>query len=252
MKLRSDGKNYTDLYNVLGVSRNADPREISDAYNSIVDKFNREKEKAEAQIEQANKAYGVLNNENMRMRYNNTLDSQPVGNGRTDPASGEGAREENGEFMTVFTIDGRGNFFMEKIEKSGLPPMKEKAAYTLFFGGGKRTFIPKDLWNSWRELCELLRSRDAIKTSIEDVGLAVELLTEKNGRLMYSKTVRTVSQLPLTFPENMGRLGEIYAYCDEKDNFKVLDRYTWRNLRRDKEELALDQDDFDGGENTAL
>lgn len=67
-------KNY---YDILGVSRNANPKQIKEAYYKLAMKHHPDKNqgKLTQQFREIKEAYDVLSNESSRMQYNSTNSS---------------------------------------------------------------------------------------------------------------------------------------------------------------------------------
>ncbi len=228
---------HESYYSTLGVSRHADASEIRSAYKSLVADLDCECAE-DVDIERsAKKAYSVLADKNLRMRYNNTLDAQA---GYDEDEPGSDAHDNDGETaVTVYTIDSRGNWYTEKHSRDNLPGFSGTDAYVLRINEEEGKVVPKDLWNRWRDLCAIWRSKNAIKGSIGDICLDVDLISMKDGRLEYTKTLRKVSQLPLIFPKTVGELGKVYAYKNESGEVMLVEQYDWMHLRRIMEKQSL-------------
>ena len=225
---RHDGARES-FYNMLGVSRDADASEIKSAYRNLMADLDSESAEDMFLGSEAKKAYSVLKDKNMRMRYNNTLDTQA---GYETDEGGDAAVVEGETALTVYTIDSRGNWFTEKMDRGSGPAVKGSEAYVLHLDEKREDIISKELWNRWRDLCAIWRSKDVIKGNIGDVSLDVDLISAKNGRLEYTRTRRKVSQLPVVFPRAVGELGEVYAYKNEDGEVMIVEQYDWMHLRR--------------------
>lgn len=219
------------LYNVLGVSPDAGQAQIKSAYNSLVSDAETMDEASRTQ-----RAYQVLGNKNMRMRYDNALASQPgteSANTFPDVTGGSG-------LVTVYTIDQHGNWFTEKRSRSELPTFDGNSAYILRLEEENVCAISKNLWNKWRDLCEIWQSKNVITDTIGNICLSVDLITMENGRLAQTKTLRKVSQLPLMFPNAVSETGEVYAYRDEGGDTAIIEEYDYIHLRRLMERQSRD------------
>ena len=211
------------LYNVLGVSPTAGQSQIKSAYKSLLTGMG-----ADDAVISAKRAYQVLSDKNMRMRYDNALASQAGfdnSENRPEVAGGPG-------MVTVYTIDRHGNWYTEKRQREKLPDFDGSGVYAISIGDENVSIIPKGLWNKWRDLCEIWRSRDVIKDTIGNVSLNVDLISLKNGRLAYSKIQKKVSQLPPMFPNAVNEKGEVYAYRDEMGETVIIEEYDYVQLRR--------------------
>lgn len=227
-------KKNSSYYKVLGVSRDADAGAIKTAYKTALADLNAADNSDEDWFKTVNKAYSVLCDENMRRRYNNALDSNAAC-ANDETVSAESSEPESvrrfGDKVTVYTINEAGSCYTEKVDKSELPAAAEGSVYVLSIGGGKRTIVAKELWNKWLDLCDILKSKNAICGSVEDVKLNVELIYINNGEWKYTKTLRSVSQLPISFPAMVDELGVVYAYLDKNGCFRIMDKYEWKHLR---------------------
>ncbi|THH02218.1 hypothetical protein EW026_g629 [Hermanssonia centrifuga] len=88
-----------DYYKVLGVSRDADTRTIKKAFRKAVLKAHPDKGGSEAKMATVNEAYEVLNNPELRQRYDN-------GDDPNDPMAGQGGGHP-------FQFQGGGNPFAQ-------------------------------------------------------------------------------------------------------------------------------------------
>ncbi len=223
MKKRG-GTGGESLYNILGVKRDADTSQIKSAYNGILSDMGAGDTIYARKVQNA---YQVLGNKNMRMRYNNTLDSQ------SGFETAEGAASDDGgeRLITAYTIDPYGNWYTEKKERENLPEFNGNSAYILYLAEENVSVISKQLWNKWRDLCEIWHSKDIITDTIGNISLNVDVICLDNGKLSQSKISRKVSQLPLMFPNVVSEMGRVYAYSEGGDTV-MIEEYDYMHLRR--------------------
>lgn len=221
--MKSANERRESLYTVLGVSPAAGQSQIKSAYNSLVSDT-----RAVDEVSRARRAYQILGNENMRMRYNNALASQSEVETAEEPPSVAGGPG----MVTVYTIDQHGNWFTGKRERREMPKVDGSSVYVLYLAEENPSVISKNLWNKWRDLCEIWRSKNIINGPIGDICLDVDLISVKNGRLVRSKAPRKVSQLPLMFPNAVSEMGEVYAYRYEEGDTVIIEEYDYIHLRR--------------------
>jgi len=137
-----------DYYEVLGVSRNADARELKSAYRKLAQSYhpdrNPDNAEAEDKFKEVSEAYEVLANEEKRARYDQFGHAGLGGAGGGDPFRGQGFGSINDIFGDIFgdMFGGRGG---QRARGADLRYNLELSFKEAAFGVEKEIIVPREV-----------------------------------------------------------------------------------------------------------
>lgn len=226
-----------NFYELLGVSKRADSVAIYEAYKTCMEDSSCD----DRQCREMSRAINVLGNENMRRRYDNVLASQPCS--RDDEVYGTAAYEE--EMATAYIINEYGQFCIRKVPVSLLPRDCCQTVYVIVLDGELKNVVSKELWNKWRDLCEIWRGKKLLKGKLGDLMLDIELISKENSGYVRHRVKRKISQLPLNFAGKADEKGVVYAYSNDGVELEFVNKYRWIHMSKAIEKNMMSND---GGE----